>query len=236
MQRFIDAHCHYDAAAFKGYSGAGRFICNAVCEGDWKVLTDASRNDTKIIPAIGVHPWHADAPASGWDLRLDDILCQNPDVMVGEIGLDRARGDFERQYIVFKIQMAIAARRHRAVHLHCVRAWDFVLDVLKHACQPPVIVAHRFSGSVETMRDLMRITGDRVFFSYKDAATPRMRRIVSMTPPEHVLVETDGFAPMPEQIFQTVANIADIMGTPPDIMADKIYENTMRVIKNGQTA
>lgn len=234
MEDFVDAHCHFDAHAFAEYAGAGCFICNGTHPGDWGALMHGVVGNAYIIPALGLHPWYVDTAPTDWAARLREMLVAHQNAMVGEVGLDRSRGNMDAQYSVFVTQYKMAAQLGRPIHIHCVRAWDIMLHVIKTLPRPPVIVAHRFSGTPGTIAALCRIT-DNIYFSYRAATGPRTRAAIAATPLSRILVETDGNAPAPDKIADTIREIASVRGLATSEMADIIYENSLRVIKNGQT-
>lgn len=235
MNHFVDAHCHYDADAFCNYCGGGLFICNATCESQWSAILNGARDDNRIIPAIGIHPWHVSESRPGWDVRMRDVLVQNPHAMVGEIGLDMTRADVQVQLGFFQRQYEMAADLRRGVHIHCVHAWDAMLRVLRDCPPPPVIVMHRFSGSTEILNQIVS-TVNNTFFSYQGISGVRTRRSVCNTPVNRILVESDAFGPAPDVVRCAVEQIADIRGMSTDGMSDTVYQNATKVIKDGQTA
>lgn len=235
MEHFVDAHCHFNRAAFSDYTGAGRFICNAVTMDDWDPLAAVARADTRISVALGVHPWHVAGLYTGWTDALRRMLGENPHAAVGEIGLDATHDNLDAQCNAFIAQYLIAADMCRAAHIHCVRAWDKMLHLIKTLPRAPVIVAHRFSGNTHILRALCSMS-DNIYFSYRDVSGQRTRDAVAGTPLHRILVETDGFAPAPAAIARTISDIAQIRGMSAADMADIIYDNSLRVINNGQIA
>ncbi|MDE5616053.1 MAG: TatD family hydrolase [Alphaproteobacteria bacterium] len=235
MKHFIDAHCHFNQAAFAGYSGPGHFICNSVTTDDWGPIIAAATKDKCIHPAIGLHPWHVCGANSSCLDELRRLLTENPSVMVGEIGLDAARDNLPVQCDMFAAQYLIAAEMKRSAHTHCVRAWDKMLHFFKALPTPPVVVAHRFSGNANILASACAIS-DSIYFSYRDVDAARLGHVVAQTPMDRILVETDGAAPDMEKIRDAISNIAQIHGKTFTDMADIIYDNSLRVINNGQTA
>lgn len=236
MFDFIDAHCHFSRAAFDEYSGAGRFVCNAVTCDDWDALVSALCDDERIFAAIGIHPWHADTVTADALARMNDLLARHPQLMVGETGLDYTRENRNMQNAAFRAQYEMAAALGRAVHIHCVRAWDDMMRFLRTMPTPPVIVFHRFSGSPEIMSAICKHIGARAYFSFWSPDSERARQIALSVPAEQILVESDAFAPAPVRIQDTIGAIATVRGVPMDEMAGIIYNNTIRMIEHGQIA
>ena len=237
--KYIDAHCHLvsgaDMAAAANAGVVGRVI-NAACEDDWAAvvnMTDAARG---VYVALGIHPWYVADAVPGWDARLRDILVRRPDLMVGETGLDKNRGDISPQADFLRTHLRIAADLHRVVHIHSVGAWGALTDVLRDAPRAPAVVMHAFSGSVEMMRELARYNA---YFSFGglvlDSNRHGLADVVAHVDAHCILVETDapdsGFPAA--DLARVVERIAAIRGVGPDEMAEIIYQNSKRMLHNG---
>lgn len=121
-------------------AGVRQFICNGTSEADWAGVLELSRQYPQIIPSFGVHPWHVKTCSSSWQGKLEAFLGECPSA-IGEIGLDRWIEDRDEmlQEKVFRAQLAMAAQLGRPVSIHCLRAWDWLLRVLREekVCRPP---------------------------------------------------------------------------------------------------
>ena len=233
--KYIDAHCHIltDSQISHATShGVGRFVINATEPNDWPVVVDLSRRDN-VYGAIGVHPWYVSELHDGWDGELIDALGANVELMVGEIGLDKNRPDFELQENVFCRQLQIACDMRRVAHVHCVGTWGKMMDILRSVDLPPAMVFHAYSGSVELVREL---TDMGAYFSFGvsivDATHARLRTVVASVPLSRVLVESDDATPA--TIPNTVAEIARIRGESEEHIAEVIYNNTMGLLNDGK--
>ena len=230
MPKYIDAHCHMlstDQMSAATACGVGRFIINATEQSNWQSVINLAKQDN-VYGAIGVHPWCVDDLADGWDIQLVELLSANPNLMVGEIGLDNNHPKLDVQEIVFRRHLQIAHDLGRVVHVHVVGAWGKTMDILGGAKLPPAMVLHCFSGAPELVPELVK-TG--AYFSFGsgilDKRHKTMRAAVACVPDDRILVESD--APdvaMPDTIPDTVAEIAKIRGVACEYMADIIYNNT----------
>lgn len=178
--------------------------------------------------AIGIHPWYiGDAHNNAID-KLRQILAENPKLTVGEIGLDKYRPDMDRQIEIFCQQLDIATQMGRGVHVHCVGAWDKMLNIMKSCGQklPPFILFHRYSGNVADMPRLAEKYN--AFFSYHNAQD--IVRI-AQTPTNRILVESD--MDIPTDTTQIVKDIAAIRHTTYAEMLNIFHKNFIRMIQNG---
>ena len=136
--KYIDVHCHLqnadnigatlNAAQSVGVCGA---ICNATAPDDWAQVRQIAREYKSVRGAIGVHPWRIhDLSGDVWARDMYDILRDNPDLMIGECGLDKFHPDMSQQLNLFNTQLQMATELGRAVFIHCVGAWDKMFQIL----------------------------------------------------------------------------------------------------------
>ena len=149
---YIDAHCHIlDKSEFDlaRIAGVNQIICNATGPNDWNkilVLKD-------IIQALGIHPWYVSDLPENVMVDLENLLIQNPNTHIGEIGLDKCKDDFYKQEEIFILQLELAEKLKRPVHIHCVRAWSEMLPILK-GHKDLKYLFHGFSGDKNVIRFL----------------------------------------------------------------------------------
>lgn len=214
----IDAHCHLQLLGAKvpidiilsrarsaGISAIVTCACSYV---DWTsppILAD--EQSPKILHQFGIHPWWAkeDRPAD-WIDRLRKLLIENPSSGVGEIGIDKNKKStipFDIQIETFSAQLKLARELNRTATVHCVNAYGLLVDLLKEefgsSADAPPIVIHSFSGSGETVDQLVRLFGDIIFFSVSGQC-PR-ESVIPFIPLDNMLIETDS----PDQPLQSVS-------------------------------
>ncbi|MFH0985411.1 MAG: TatD family hydrolase [Candidatus Omnitrophota bacterium] len=173
---------------------AGRFVLNGTRPEDWQAVEDLSRQDRRVIPFFGIHPWYTDKLPADWYKTLEGFLKRSPDAGVGEVGLDKARNiDFARQTEVFHRQLEIAGRLGRPLAIHCVRAWSDLSSMLKRSLPPKTrFMVHSFQGSQQVLRDLLTL-GAYISFSWKSLQRDTEESIALMrsVPQDRLLLETD---------------------------------------------
>lgn len=235
MPKYIDAHCHFNPHAdYSVHGDVVGVICNSTRQSDWVAIISAAARVPEILPCVGIHPWYVADMSPDWGSHMSDILAAHPNVMVGEIGLDRSRGDFDAQRELFVLQMELAAKYNRTAHIHCVRAWDVIQGVLKNMPHmPPKTVFHEFGGGADIAQALMRY--DNVYFSYGPRAVRQTPERIADIPMDRILIETDSYNPQTaaEILSHNVSVIAQIKSMDAGLCADIIYENTTRIITNG---
>lgn len=130
----------------------------------------------------GVHPWDADKGVCPPDLTSCDII--------GETGLDYAcEVNKEAQQHLFEWHLSEAERLQKPVVIHCVKAFEDVMNALgKHHLAG--VVLHGFVGSKEqAQRAIAR--GYYLSFGVRSLRSPRSCEAIVRTPIEQLFCETD---------------------------------------------
>lgn len=226
----IDAHCHLadmrlaseDEAVMRRAAEAGvrGMMCCGTCADDWDgVLAIGARYPETVSVSLGLHPWYAGGRKSGWLEALEGRLRRNPAAAVGEIGLDHALADFDakEQEDVFAVQLDLAIGLNRPVSIHCRRAWEPILKVLGARSGAGLrFMVHSFSGSPETMREIVGLGG---YVSFSGALTlpnnRKARKVAAEVPPDRILVETDSPDLMPWRA--DVTQVVNARGRPSGV-------------------
>lgn len=236
--RFFDAHCHLPcdrnfSGVFANANTAGVVGCavNSVVMDDWVHIVDFVTHSKNTRGAIGIHPWYVDTVRPTWHAEMCAILDENPDLMVGEIGLDKSRDDFESQEKLFISMVEIAIKYNRTINLHCVHAWDRVLEIFKtYRGKLPTVIAHGFDGN----QNAIGFDAD-MYFSYSPRITnskhKRARESLLSVPKNKILAESDG-----DNLLKTVNAASSICTIRADISVDDIFQNSAMVFFNGQIA
>lgn len=218
MIKYLDAHCHLLDGDIPADIGV---ITNATNPTEWGRVIALVKTHTNVFGAIGIHPWYIGNLPPDWDTYMYDLLSQNPDIMVGEIGLDKHKPDMDTQISVFERQLEIAHELQRGIHVHCVGAWNHILQIFKsHRSKiPPFVLFHRYNGNP---KDIERLAHDyNAYFSYHQICP----ELMDATPSTRMFLETDSTAP--EQIVAFTNTVATLY---PDC---NFYNNMQRMLTNG---
>ena len=249
MAVWTDAHNHLQDSRFGGDpaglvaamrdAGVGRCVVNATREGDWDAVGElAARFPGFVMPAFGIHPWHAHTAAAGWEERLRERLDRHPLASVGECGVDQwvSTPPPEVQLTVFAAQVRIARDMNRPLTIHCLKAWGLLFEAFDREPPPARFLMHSFGGSIETARRLVPLGA---WFSFSGHFLhPRKQAVIEVfrqLPRERILLETDApdMAPPPELRTHRLAGdlnhpanlpaigagLATALNMPPDELA-----------------
>lgn len=172
------------------------------------------------LRAAGIHPWDAEV------VELCDAMFEGAQA-IGEIGLDFAcKVSRERQEEIFRAQLAIAEQKELPVVLHCVRAFQPTLAILKEYRLKGVIF-HGFIGSKEQAAEAVK---RGYFLSFGEGVTRSPKTAVALqnTPLENLFLETDESHTPIEKIY---ALAAQIRGENIETIINSIKENYIRLFQ-----
>ena len=204
MPAWTDAHNHLQdprlgepapvIAAMRS-AGVARCVVNATREDDWPAVEAlAAGHPDFVVPAYGIHPWHAHTAARGWHERLAALLEKHPEATLGECGLDQwvssPPGGVQRP--VFLEQIRLAREMKRPLTIHCLKAWAALFEAFAAEPPPPAFLMHSFGGSIEIARRLIPMGA---FFSFSGHFLHERKAgvvdVFRQLPHDRILLETD---------------------------------------------
>jgi TatD DNase family protein len=180
----------------------GKFVIPGVDPEGWDGIAHLANREEGIFPAFGLHPMLASRYHEGLLDEIEHYSCSACGVAIGEIGLDYTVAGVSRedQIAALRIQLRLAVRMGLPVLLHCRRAFQDLLRIVKEERVREVGgVMHAFSGSPEIARDfineglLLSISGT---ITYRNAVKPP--EVAARIPLEHLVLETDAPDMTPE--------------------------------------
>ena len=181
--------------------------------------------------SLGVHPWRADVSQTELQEAFSRIVqCVNVDgfVAIGECGLDWvSQVARAAQMSVFEQQIELAHRLAMPVVLHCVRAFEEVMQTL---CVRKIrrAVFHSFVGSPQQAERVVR-EGYFCSFSPRSLASSRTREVIKAIAPSVMLVERDECECSIEEVYEAVATLRKCS---VEELREIVFENYKRLIDN----
>ncbi len=202
MQLF-DTHCHLDVAEFDAdrdaviararQLGVQDFLIPGIHVDEWPQLLDLCRRQAGCHPALGLHPIYLARHTDAHLDLLDAAIAVHRPVAVGEIGLDFALRDLDRdrQLVLFSAQLALAQRHGLPVVMHCRKAHDQLLRCLRDM---PVAggICHAFNGSIQQAEQFIEL-GFKLGFGgmLTFERSTKLRRLAGTLPLDAIVLETD---------------------------------------------
>ncbi len=251
----IDAHGHLEDRAFD--SDRDEILGNLKADGiDYffncgsniqtsKTSVDFAKKYDNVYAIVGIHPLDADEYSKEALEVIRDLATEEKVVAIGEIGLDNHYDDSpspEIQEEAFRAQLDLAIELKMPVVIHAREADQKTFDILKsykEAHQDFVALLHCFSGSVELMREYMKL-GFYISLggvtTFKNAKKPK--EVAVEVPLDRLLLETDcpymtpvpfrGKRNEPKYVLHTAKNIASLRGISLEDLETQTDANTLR--------
>lgn len=244
-----DSHCHLNSPHFSGR--VPEILARAAAAGVETIIVPAWDHESSLTaltlaaqfprlrPAIALHPWFIRE-----DSNLDWLhpLLDDPRVCaIGEIGIDAdiTGADMAMQEEFYHRQLICAAERELPVLLHCRRGWDRLLRGLREIAVPAAIV-HSYSGSLETLKQSLRL-GCYISFSgmITRANSRNAQQAAAQVPVERLLIETDApYMAMqdlpaeevePAHLLHVLTFLATLRNSEPAALARQLAVNLARI-------
>lgn len=170
--------------------------------------------------SAGIHPWDS---CKGVDIPalLDYLRCCNADA-VGETGLDFSRGHIgaNEQESIFRLQLETAFKMRLPVIVHCVRAFEQTMAILKDYTLPGVV----FHGYIGSPQQTARVIDAGYYMSAGPTSfrSPKTSASLRLAPLERLFCETDDTGLDIEGVYATAS---ELLETPLPDLKSRIYEN-----------
>jgi TatD DNase family protein len=211
---YIDIHTHHTAT-----SGSGDITVLSMYE----TFSKASSGTTC---SMGLHPWYLNEV----DMQMSELTAcaMLPDVVaIGECGLDRiCDTPWALQMEAFKLQIALASQLRKPLIIHCVRAYEELLQTLREYPTDEPVIIHGFNKK-EQVAELLLCAG--YYLSFGAAIlnhTNQAAKVLSTIPADRFFLETDDAE---QPIADIYAAAAAIRGTNTEAIILQQQQNYTKV-------
>lgn len=155
--------------------------------------------------SIGIHPLYIDENRLESDFTILEEKFALPECLaLGECGLDkRSETPFEVQQLVFEKQLALAEKHQKPVVIHCVAAFQELIEIKRRLRISVPMIIHGFSKKAELARQLLD-NGFYLSFGKNLLRIPELESVFKSVPNDRFLLETD----MVEEGIQVVYALA----------------------------
>jgi TatD DNase family protein len=179
--------------------------------------------------SVGLHPWYLDWYAHGQPLQ-DIFPVNNPNfIAIGECGLDwHCKTPRDLQYDLFKQQIQLAKTLKKPLIIHCVKAHNDLISVLKKEKWNNPTLIHGFNNNIKLLKDYLKAN----FFVSLGAALlnpgSNAHKLIREIPLNKLFFETDAINDVAiERIYQKAS---EVLNLPVNILIDQTKENYTRFI------
>ena len=179
--------------------------------------------------STGLHPWHLKLTEENNRLLalVQETAKVDHVIFIGETGLDkRCTTDFEEQKRIFEAQIIIAEENNKPMIIHCVRAYNDVLEIHKKTNPKMTWIFHAYNGSLEMTRQL---AAKNFMFSFGEYLfLPGTKAIESFKylPLNKIFFETDESRDNVKQMYRQGAMLKKI---PDEELKKAVWDNFSRI-------
>lgn len=183
---------------------------------------ELSTDNRSFYASVGIHPWtlteeNADIQ---WE-TLHESIKDKRIVAIGECGLDKLKGpSMELQTAIFKQEATLAENCSLPLIIHCVKAFNELIQLKKEIspCQPWII--HGFRGKLPLTLDCIR------HGFYLSIGSRFQADALKAIPLDRLFIETDESEESIRSIYQRIAEVKRIS---LEELAEAINKNVRKV-------
>lgn len=153
--------------------------------------------------SIGIHPWYIDESRLDIDLKIIEEKLQTKNCLaIGECGLDkRIEVPLDLQILVFEKQLALAEKFKKPVVIHCVAAYQEVIEIKKRFNITVPMIIHGFSKNKQVAAQLIT-AGFYLSFGKYLLKNPDLETVFQAIPNDRFFLETDTIEETIQQVYQ----------------------------------
>lgn len=187
------------------------------------IHTHHPKSGERTISTLGIHPYDAEGVTTDSIFAIERTALEYD--AIGEIGLDySANINKEAQILLFKAQLEVARHLNKGVVIHCVKAFEEVMNILSRY-NLPFVIFHGFIGSPEqALRVAAR--GYYLSFGHRTFRSPKSIEALKVTPANLLFFETDDSTINIEQIYRQVS---EVLGIPVPMLECVTNENFEKI-------
>lgn len=174
--------------------------------------------------SVGIHPWYLNENQLGEQLELIEKYVHLSNCKaIGECGLDkRIETSIEIQKKVFIPQLLLAEKYKKPVVLHCVAAYQELIEIKKELNLTVPLIIHGFSKNKQVAQSLLN-NGFYLSFGKYLLLNPNLGEVLKTVPLDRLFLETDT---MEQTIFDVYSKAESILNKDVRFI---ITENYIRV-------
>lgn len=161
--------------------------------------------------SIGIHPWFIKNDTFEEELLFVETKLQDKNcVALGECGLDKLIDvDFELQKAVFKMQILVSEKYKKPLIIHCVKAYQEIIEIKKQVKPTQKWVLHGFNKNKQLAESFIK-NGILLSFGAAMIKNKKLQEVFLEIPISSILLETDDSELEIQAIYQKASEIKNI--------------------------
>ncbi|ARV15338.1 TatD family hydrolase [Polaribacter sp. SA4-12] len=180
--------------------------------------------------SIGIHPWFIKPENVEKELLIiEKKLKEDNCFAIGECGLDKiTETDFELQKEVFKKQVELSEKYQKPLIIHCVKAYQELIEIKKELKPKQVWILHGFNKNYQVAESLLK-NGIILSFGTAIIKNKKLQEVVSKVAISSILLETDNDLNIDvKEVYQKISEIKKIT---VEELQQKIKQNFKSIFK-----
>jgi len=175
--------------------------------------------------SLGVHPWYI-PETTIWPQIIKEMegLLNRPEIIaIGECGIDTlATPSIEKQIQLFRLQIGLSETLKKPVIIHCVKAWNEIIDLHNKLKPSQPWIIHGFRGKPQLAESLLK---HGLHISVNMHCPQKLPEVMTSN---HILVETDDSKVTIQDVYTQISNIWKIK---PEILKEQICKNFRQIFQ-----
>lgn len=194
----------------------------------YNLLVHEETSIPKHFYSAGLHPWYADKLSTAELSRVLDLHGTRLNLIaLGEAGLDKVcKIPIQIQKDVFELQLNKAVILSKPVIIHCVKAWEEMLEITRHYHVPMIL--HGYNGSDQLTANLVK---RGFFFSIGPMIlnpNSSISHAIRYIPISSIFCETDESDQPIQSVYDAVSGYLKMKETD---LRRTVFENFVRLRK-----
>lgn len=175
--------------------------------------------------SIGIHPWYIKEEQIDTDLKIIEEKLQTKNCLaLGECGLDkRIEIPLEQQIPVFEKQLVLAEKYNKPVVIHCVAAFQEVIEIKKRLKISVPMIIHGFSKNSQIASQLIK-EGFYISFGKYLLKNPDLKTVFQNVPNDRFFLETDTIEESIQQVYELASQYNSITVKELEAIISSNYE------------
>lgn len=178
--------------------------------------------------SMGIHPWFINIDKIEEELLILESKLQHKNCFaLGECGLDKLIDvDFELQKKVFKKQILLSEKYKKSLIIHCVKAYQEIIEIKKEIQPNQTWVLHGFNKSKQLAESFIK-NGILLSFGAAIIKSKKLQEVFLEIPISSILLETDDSELEIQTIYKKASEIQNIHLKDLQVA---IHQNFKRII------
>jgi TatD DNase family protein len=217
---YIDIHTHSKSAS-------GKAIINIF-------PADEPSEVKEELFSIGLHPWYIDPDNYLKKLSLVLEMAKSKScIAIGETGLDKLiKTDFDQQKSIFIRHIEIAEELNKPLIIHCVRAFDELVNMKRLTGSTVKWIVHGFNSKNQIAEKLLQEKIILSFGRHLKSTNSNAAKVLGWITEDEFFLETDDGDMTIQEVYAYAAKIRDLSTSELKTIIQSNYKRTFRM-QNG---